>query len=40
MVDTHVFNSPLEASVRAVSFLDSYYPKSLDFGKRLINHTF
>ncbi|WP_413505718.1 ABC-three component system middle component 2 [Photobacterium phosphoreum] len=31
MVDTHVFNSPLEASVRAVSFLDSYYPKSLDF---------
>ncbi|KMV28418.1 hypothetical protein AB733_23840 [Photobacterium swingsii] len=31
MAGTHVFNSSLEAGVRAVSFLDSYYPKSLDF---------
>ncbi len=27
----HVFNSSLEAGVRAISFLDSYYPKVLDF---------
>ena len=31
MAGTHVFNSSLEAGVRVVSFLDSYYPKSLDF---------
>ncbi|MEZ8800524.1 ABC-three component system middle component 2 [Vibrio splendidus] len=31
MAEIHVFNSSLEAGVRAVSFLDSYYPKGLDF---------
>ncbi|MFS1492581.1 ABC-three component system middle component 2 [Vibrio splendidus] len=31
MAEIHVFNSSLEAGVRAVSFLDSYYPNSLDF---------
>jgi hypothetical protein len=31
MIKTPVFNSSLEAGVRAVNFLDFYYPKSLDF---------
>lgn len=31
MSEIHVFNSPLEAGVRIVSFLDSYYPTAIDF---------
>ncbi|WP_439148416.1 ABC-three component system middle component 2 [Vibrio sp.] len=31
MTDKQVFNSSLESGVRVVSFLDAYYPDSLDF---------
>jgi hypothetical protein len=31
MTEMHVFNTPLEAGVRLISFLDAYYPESLDF---------
>lgn len=36
MSETHVFNSSLEAGVRLVSFLDAYYPKSLDFEQLIV----
>ncbi|WP_407332373.1 ABC-three component system middle component 2 [Enterovibrio sp. 27052020O] len=31
MSNSYVFNSPLEAGVRTVCFLDSYFPRSMDF---------
>ncbi len=31
MIKESVFNSSLEAGMRAIAFLDTYHPKSLDF---------
>ncbi len=36
MTENYIFNSSLEAGVRAVSFLNSYFPESLDFEHLMI----
>ncbi len=36
MTESQVFNSSLEAGVRAISFLNSYFPESLDFEHLII----